>query len=629
MTVHSAISTFLDQSPEAIAASTLSCLSSSFLEPGVAQTLIEKQQAMCKEVLSRLVTIANDDSKNTNTRIMALESLYNLSHVSNSKFRSEDLFDAVNKLNESFEKFLEDQGTGTVDRQHEMLTILLFRCTGYTRLKAGDLLQQLYAGDDTRLVATLQSIIKNRSLEWEIIHACMRCMYELTTPGTYFTAPEEHQAIETTKITAFQERITALLIHLTQQNALQGLFAELNERWVTAVRENQLSAVIDGQTPLSDTIRDGVATHFTVVFRYMAVMLLNVADFCERMDLVRGYQQSFLAQYQSFMGTTLTPFIRLALRCWEKTRNPSCESQNNPFMNVAIAVMRLLRFATYRPSQPVQDTFASSLASLIVQVQGIERLLCGEYVGMLVLVLAVEVLCNVNAVKIHQLVEVFNTLISTLATDKNPLRPGAHFTASQAFMYCLSNETSTYCVTENESVEVLQKKLQEEDPEGVNESAMAIQALEEQLGMLQSLMMELAIGQLLGDLCVLMPFALAAEGGRGDGNIPPHTRSSTGATITGGTMDPKSRKQQEKKKKTKHPQEYVCMLTKKLMREPVVLQNGHRFELDALQEVVDRVGHVDPLTGEAFNDEIQVDMNLQQEIARYRVEMAARRDAEA
>ncbi|KAH9600114.1 U box domain [Trypanosoma melophagium] len=634
MSVHSAIAAFLDQSPEAVAASTLSCLSSSLTEAGVAQTLIEKNQAMCREVLSRLVTIANDDSKNTNTRIMALESLYNLSHVSNSNFRCGDLFDAVHKLNESYEKFFEGQETGTVDRQHEMLTVLLFRCTGYTRLKAGDLLQQLYGGDDTRLVPTLLSIIKNRSFEWDIVHACMRCMYELTTPATYFTAPDENQPIETTKITAFQEKVTALLMHLSKQNALQELFAELNDRWAAAVRDTQLATVIDGKTPLTDMVRDGVATQFTAVFRYLAVMLLNVADFCERMDLVREYQQSFLVKYQSFMGNTLIPFLRLALICWEITRDPACESQNNPFMNVSIAVLRLLRFATYRPSQTLQETFASALASLTGQVQGMERELCAEYVGMLVLVLTVEVLCNVNAVKVTLLVEAFTNLVFTMATDNNPLRPGAHFTAAQAFMYCLSNETSTYCVTENESVAVLQKKLQEEDPEGVNEAALAIQALEEQLGMLQSLMMELALGQLLGDLCVLMPFAAGGAGGEGSFSTAAGGAGATagrdGTAMSTASQEQKSKKQQQqKRKKSKHPPEYVCILTKKLMREPVVLQNGHRFELDALQEVVDRVGHVDPLTGEAFNDEIQVDMNLQQEIARYRVEMAARRDAEA
>ncbi|KEG11855.1 hypothetical protein DQ04_02211040 [Trypanosoma grayi] len=624
MPLHSVIASFVDQGSDTITASVLSCLASSLNEPGVAQALIERHRPVCKDVMSRLVAVANDNGKNPNARIMALECLYALSHVPNSEFRCGDLLDAVQKLNESFEEFLETQATTAVDQQHEMLTVLLFRCSGYTGLKAGDLLQQLYSGDDTRLVFTLQTIIQNRSLEWEIVHASVRCMYELTTPVSYFAAPDEDHPVETTKITAFQDKITVLLIHLSQRTALRDLFNELSARWALAMADGQLAPILEGQAPVTPAVRDGPAMNFLVVFRYVAAMLLNVADFCERMELVRSYQESFIVQHQSFLGGTLIPFVRLALRCWESTKDTTHESQNNLFMNVAIAAMRLLRFALYRVSQELQQPLAAALAALARHVQALEPQLCTEYVGMLVLVLAVEALCNANAANVPAIAPDFTALVAQISTDKNPLRPGAQFTAAQAFTYCLANETSTYCTPDNESVALLRQKLHDEDAETINEATMAIQALEEQLGMLQSLMMELALGQLLGDLCLLVPFGAAPDGSGGT-TAPPHA-----AKVGSAHEDANEQVQKQKKtKKTKHPANYVCMLTKKLMREPVVLRNGHHFELDALQEVVDRVGHVDPLTGEAFQDELQVDMNLQQEIARYRVEMAARGKTEA
>lgn len=74
----------------------------------------------------------------------------------------------------------------------------------------------------------------------------------------------------------------------------------------------------------------------------------------------------------------------------------------------------------------------------------------------------------------------------------------------------------------------------------------------------------------------------------------------------------------------KYPESYRCQLTGKVMREPVTLKNGHRFEYDALMNVVDSVGHVDPISGEAINEAIEIDTKLQREIARFRVKRAAK-----
>ncbi|KAG8348195.1 U box domain [Trypanosoma vivax] len=632
MSVHSAITSFVEQGTDDVSVSTISCLAAGLAEPGVAQNLVDKHRPLCCEVMSRLVSVANDSSKNPNVRIISMECLYSLSNIHDNSFRRGDLFTAVQKLNESFEAFLEGQVSnqpGAADSQHEILTILLFRCCGYNRLSAGDLLQQIFAGDDTRLVATLQSIMKKRSLEWDIMHACMRCLYQLTTPASYFTAGDDSQPIETTKISAFQDKIATLLRHLTQCNALEELFSEISGRWAEAVSEAQLGSIIEGNAPVSAAVLDHIAMNFVLVFRYISVMLLNVADFCEMLEAVRSYQHSFMDVHQNFISDTVIPFVRLAIRCWEATRDPSAaaDSQDNPYMNGALGALRLLRFTLYRQSAPtLQENLTKALSGLTQQVHDMERPLCSEYVGMLVLVLTTECLCNANAIAVPALATNFTELITYVAGDTNPLRPGAQFTASQAFAYCIANETSTYCVSENESVDFLRSKVGDEDAVLVGEAAMAIRALEEQLGMLQTLMMELAIGQLLGDLCLMIP----GVGGSATMDVltsgaSEQPRASSEGNAERSRMDKKSKS--TGKKKHKHPPQYVCLLTKKLMREPVVLSNGNRYELDALQKVVDRVGHVDPITGETFNDELIVDMALQQEIARYKVEMAARGEA--
>ncbi|CBH17362.1 hypothetical protein, conserved [Trypanosoma brucei gambiense DAL972] len=628
MSVHSAISSFIQQNPGDVSISILSCVVSCLSEPGVASNLVDQHRPICCKFMEHLINVINDGTKNPGVRLMAMECIYTLSAIPNDNFRRGDLFDAVQKLNESFEAFLESQApneAGDAGSLNEMLTIILFRCSGYNRLNAGDLLQQIFNGDDTRLVAALQSIIKNRSLEWDILHACIRCMYQLTTPASYFAAPEDNQPIETTKISAFQDKVSTLLIHFSQQNALHELFVEIGSRWEAAVQEFQLDSIIEGKTQLSKALLEGVTMNFVMVFRYLSVMLLNVADFCERMDLVHAYQNSFTERHQNFLVKTAIPFIRLAVRGWEATRDPAApaDSQENPYMNVAITALRLLRFVLYGASSPVpEEPLAAALASLTQQVHSMEELLRTEYVGMLVLVLTTEILCNVNAAAIPTLAPLFTKFVTTVVEDKSPLRPGAQFNTAQAFAYCIANETSTYCMNENESVIFLRDKLQDDDTVAVGQAAVAIRALEEQLTVLQSLMMELAIGQLLGDLCLLIPVGPGGEQARPRANwgAPPNLCDEA---------DTEKRRKTGDKKKRKHPQEYVCMLTKKLMREPVLLSNGHRFELDVLQKVVDRVGHVDPLTGEAFTDEISVDAGLQQEIARYRVEMAARGDASA
>ena len=44
------------------------------------------------------------------------------------------------------------------------------------------------------------------------------------------------------------------------------------------------------------------------------------------------------------------------------------------------------------------------------------------------------------------------------------------------------------------------------------------------------------------------------------------------------------------------PTEFICPLTKKVMRNPAVIGGGNTFEKKAIQEHFERVGATDPLT---------------------------------
>ncbi|EPY24472.1 hypothetical protein STCU_02021 [Strigomonas culicis] len=629
-----AVHALLNHPPGDLSVTHVSSLSAALKDPTTLLSLVgAAQRPVCKQVLARLLAAANDAAKPTALKMLCLECFYDLSRVEDEAFRTGELFQTVQQLNASFEEVLERDGA-VLGAQREMLTVLLFRCTGYVRLRAGDLLQQLCGGDENRLTLLLMDILRNRSYEWPLLLAALRCLYELTTPVSYFTAGT---AVETQKVSAFSAKIARMSTLLLQHKILEQLMAELAARWaLSSLNRNPANGGGEGlgalggvQTLLSVTslsvAQKQELLQWAVALRYISVLVHNLLEYSDQPAANKLLQQSLLASPAgaSLAATVAVPYVMAVLQAWERARAAGTLKENetdNAYLNSALAVLRLLRVTLYKPQAPVPAPLQQALALLAQQVTRLEPLLRGEYVGMLAILFTVECLCNVNAKLLTEPVNLagsLDVLLTTVASDKQPLRPGAQCTSAQGFAVCFAREESPYVVTANESVTLLHTKFAKEEQE-IKEDAEAYEAIERlemQLGALQSMIMNLALGQLLGELAMAgvfntQPGVIGQRAAAGS----PSTSASSVAAVAGSPS---------KKKKKKHPTNFCCDLTGKLMKEPVVLKNGHRFELDALEDTIAKVGHVDPISGETFDeDEMIIDVALQQEIAQYRVNKA-------
>jgi len=632
--VNSSVKYFLDQSEDAISVTTLSSLANALKEPKEAYAVFQMSPAARKSILQRLVHVVNSGQKNTAARIMALECLYWLSQVQDTSFRNTELFGTLQEMNQSFDQLLQQEAEMLV-AQTEMLTVLLLRCTEYVRLKAVDILFQLCAGNEERLITLLLSIIKNRIYEWPLLQAAMRLLYELTIPATYFPAPEPGRPAETSSVTSFQTKITNFIRFSNANRILPMLLEELTARWQLSSSHQDFLGALGRPASVAAVTEVGPGPrrellNWAVVLRYLSVMITNMADYASQGGLSKELQQSMMkiTSSQPFLAGVLLPHVIASLHAWELTVTPdeakkSTNGFNDPFLNSSIAALRLLRFCLYKPSESPSDQLQSALSILAQQTTRLEPRLHLGYGGMLILILVVECLCNLNAKELPSgavnLSGSLNVLLSTIATDKSPLRSGAPCTTAQGFAICFSKEDSPYFVAKNASVDMVHAHFAAEEQE-IKEDAEAFEAierLEEQLDALQGLIMQLALGQMLAEMSMAGVLTMNPNGAMPAGlAVPPPPQALL-------AEHPSQAPASAKKAKAQHPAEYCCSMTGKLMREPVVLKNGHRFEFDVLQEVVDSVGHVDPLTGESFNEALDVDEALQQEIAQYRVKLGA------
>ncbi|EPY35945.1 hypothetical protein AGDE_07160 [Angomonas deanei] len=510
-----------------------------------------------------------------------------------------------------------------------MLTVLLFRCSGFVELKAGDLLQlmQFCKGDERSLIALLLTIICNRNYEWQLIQAAVRCIYELSTPASYF---QPGVAAETIKVTAFSAKMVSMVTNVVKDGVLSKLFQEFSERWaLSANNKNPTNGggeglgvlgspqTLNAASVLSPTQKQELL-NWSVVLRYLSVLTHNLLEFSDSPTANRDLQQALIgtAQGQRMMSVVVIPYVMAVLHTWERAMAAGTMKGNdmrNPYLNSALAALRLLRVALYKPKVALDPSLQQALAALVQLVTRLHPQLRSEYTGMLAMLFVVECLCNANARTITAPVNLagsLDVLLTTISQDKSPLRPGAQCNTAQGFAVCFAREESPFVVTTNESVELLHQKFAKEEQE-IKEDAeayAAIEKLEEQLDALQAMIFQLALGQLLGELA--MAGAFNQQPGVIGHQEPPATAASPSAAAS------------PSKKKKKHPKQFCCQLTGKLMREPVTLKNGHQFEYEALMDVVKKVGQVDPLTGEAFNEEIEINHALQQEIAQYKVNKA-------
>lgn len=614
------IKIFMDQGVQNVNASALSNLVTSLRDPTTAYNLVCTERSVAKAVAHNLVFVANDDTKSAPVRFMALEGLYWISQAPDDTFRQGELFALVQQLNESFSSLL-DREAERLGAQREMLTVLLLRCTGYARMKAGDALAQLCGNDETRLVSVLVSIIQNRYYERPITHTCFRFLYELSTPISYFQS-QEGALLETTKITAFQGKLTHLVHVLQRDNVFHTIFADLTSRWQGSVQDlrnglgslGSISAYPSAE--LSSTQKEELM-HWGVMLRYICVMVQNIADFCGHPQTVKEIQQSFMKKYQHFLASVVVPYIIASVFTYTRSMVPDSRTDaTTPYMNAAVTALKFMRFVLYRSGADPEQPLVISLLALTKMLTRQIKVLTQKHIGMLVLIFTVETLCNINAVVVDTPINLsaeFDGLLTAVAQDKSPIVPGVNYSLAQGFIICFSQEDSTYCETNNSSTTLLHSKFEAEEIalREDQEAFESVRRLEEQLEALQSDIMQLALGHLIREMSSVAETVLASLF-FGSLASPPDVDAPASP------MPPK------KESKKKHPSEFCCQLTGKLMREPVVLKNGHHFEYDALQSVIDEMGHIDPISGEALNESIDINAALQQKISQYKVDRAAK-----
>lgn len=614
------VKNFLDQGVEA-PASSLSSLVTELKDPTSAYHLVVQQRPVCNSVIHNLVGIANG-AHSAPVRLMALEGLFFVSNVPDDHFRQTDLFAVVQKLNESFSALL-DREVDRLEMQREMLTVLLLRCTGYVRMKAGDILAQLCGSNESSFIAMLVSMIQNRQYERPIIQTCFRSLYELSTPISYFHA-EENSKIETTKITAFQGKIHNLVAIFQQKKLFQTLFEHLSSQWTASVQDlrsglGMLGSISAYPSAELSSVQKEELIHWGTIIRYVCVMIQNISNFCDAKELVKELQTSFMREHHNFLSTVLIPFVVASISTYTRSLVPGSRSDSTtPYMNAAVMALKFLRFAAYRSGATPSPSFIAGLMVLTQLITRQVKPLTQKHIGMLILIFTVEVLCNVNAVTIdapYKLSEAYDELLTTISGDKTPVVPGVRYSLAQGFIICFSQEDSGICETNNSSTVLLHSKFEAEEL-ALREDAEAFESvkrLEEQLELLQSDIMQLALGHLIREMSTMTELMLS---NLFFGNLAPAEWKDDAPP----QLPPPSIKEAKKK----HPAEFCCQLTGKLMREPVVLKNGHHFELDALQAVIDEMGHIDPLSGEALNESIDVNAALQQQITQYKVDRATR-----
>lgn len=691
--VHPAIRTLLDEPTSSAGVSTLSAVVAALNDTTVATELVHapSARAVLSSLMKNLVVILNDRAKNTAVRVMCLESLFALSHVPDTAFREGLLFDAVQQFSDPVEEMMREMqqsavpytpsvgasvtdsttadavsGASAVEVSWEMLTVLLFRCSGYSRLKASDLLIQICNGEVQTLGRLLLRIVQRRDrCEWPLLEACLRCFYELTTPVCYYsssaTSPSADGgvALETIQVQHFQQKIQLLMDQLKTHHLLEQLFDSLRISWASSVKNESQPALAGGlaAAPVGlgslgspDVVHTIVQLsagqqeellHWLICLRFIAMAVQNLIEFSSDAALVDDLRRRLLSSPSgcAWMTEVALPAVIAAIHAWVRayatvlmqnssaaaaTAPPVVSPQMSVYLHGALAILRIVRFAFYKSTAPFAAPVVSVLHRLTTFLSTYEPYLQYTYAGMLTMLLSVEVLINMNAAVVTaplSLAEALQKLFSTIANDKRPwvLAEGdgtspyavMHLTVAEGFVMCQRREESSFCATANESVQLLHTSFTEEEKK-MNEAAeldAELDALAFQLEFLQFALMNMALTQLMSGLAG-SPLSTYAAGSR-------PSVSAVSATDAGSGSPSK------KKKKTPNPPQYCCDLTGKLMREPVVLKNGHRFEYDALQKIMEQVGHVDPISGEVIDDDVDVDEDLKQEIAAYRVSRAA------
>ncbi|KPI88640.1 hypothetical protein ABL78_2244 [Leptomonas seymouri] len=638
------------------------------------------------DVLKKSMSILNNGAKNFALRLACLECLYRLSQPSIPSFRTGLLRNTVNNMDRSVEEMLSRTGpnaaaTEALNSALEMFTVLVFRFSNYDTTVCRLLLQHTSDGDVGTMAKTLLRVtVRHRDgCEWPLLLAALQTLYELTVPSTYYNAEADAEGADQDQqdsqilsftVDSFQDKIAVLLTTLRDQRVLEQLFASLRLSWHESTHNRSPAALAQGcaeSVALGTLGLPDVAHTVTTVSKEQQVELLNwlsalklvcraahnMVEFCRDPKTANELRTRLLSDPGShdFFAAVLVPAVIAATQAWSidvaalatNTAASSPASVKHSLLMAGVGLLRFLRFMLYKPTTGFTPAFLTSMERLTQQIQLEEPRLRTQYAGMQLMLLTVECLINMNAAATTtpvNLADAYQSLLTTISEDKTQCSlsnsyhdgigtaaarelPGTStmMTVGEWFMLCLGEEESPFCVsgtldTGNASVQLLHRVFSVQDAvlQETEERVATLIALKSQLEMLQSFLLLMTLDELLNGLPDFNLERLTEPGMKGSAA---HARQPSAANT------PSKKAKSKRKKCSSHPAEFVCDLTGKLMREPVVLRNGHRFEYDALQNVIDQVGHVDPISGEVVAEAIEVDEGLQQQIAVYRVKQAA------
>ena len=577
-----------------------------------------------------LVAIVNGAALSPKLRFSALACLVALSKVPDEMYRRESLFPFIATMDASFESLLlerEDAAKefGTqLGKQHEHMVLLLFRCGGYHNVKAVDLLFDLCNGNDVLLVQLLMGLIKVRSHEWPLLAAAFRCIMELTYPSTYFSAASQSSAgaqgqassstlDRTIQVSDFQSKIVTIVVHGMQGNLFKVLGEELSERWSLLARQGGEATLLSPHGAVDGPL---LVAWFARALHALNTTLLNLDLYNEQIALQRNLQQSLLVQLGSVTASLWIGFPR-----WVVENCPQLLQGHQGVLRAVVSSLQVARMALYKPGSRGVPPHVATALGLLTEACAMQIPHLKGAGGITVLQHTIQMLVNVNALQRPEslpiatgsLAGACQTLLATIAADSSVrLAGGASLSQTLSTLYV--SERSHYVATENETSRAVTTGLC---------GAALDELVDEIMDFIDSELSRLGLGSAadrdhqhpLVPEVAPVPTPHAIEEWVEMQDVVP-TSNTTAAAATTKPL----KKKKKHRTRSEHPAEYLCALTGRLMREPVLIRStGRWYELEALEEVMETMGHVDPIGGESFDEDPEVDAAKQKEIQRYLV----------
>lgn len=612
-------------------------------------------------------SVMNSAQRARSAKFEALSCLLSLSSVPDKDFRERLLFAQVARLDHGFEDLLDqnekwqkDNGFG-LGRQHEQVVVLLMRCTGY-KLSAADLLHHFCSNNLAFLLHLLISIFSRQFYELDVQEATLRCLFELSLPQTYFRS-EVPSAGEEVQFAEFEKHIdlmieTSMRLAVTQSLAknfaflaLQATDAHFQARWAR-------------------------------IMRRFASMFLNLVRFTTNARLSTTWRQMVLVTDQELFTVVILPHIT-ASGVWlaQRLRSPPplALEDASDIVGAFSACLRFLTVAAFRVSvslanlqrrlrkqlvdatHPLLDfppQFQKAHLSLYAHL-----LQCHANLDTLVAPppgaqddgsdAATGVSQNDRLLLVHGLRTFFSILHSSRTTSaaysETSLQLLFKLVSNAAEARFVSLESVTYrtidelakqvpatvaLVAAESSADVVPADLSDEEldrmaaqlDQQIEELERAVDDAQQAKDLLE------AISPHKNDAPTSSGGAHHSPEGSLLGDLPPIVHAARRAQVSAPPTSTRGGESKSRRRRTfvpRCPPEFLCHLTHKMMQHPVRLPNGNVYEQSVLESVVAAIGHVDPVTGEALNYDLDVDLPLQRRILEFSMKQCIATDGEA